>query len=150
MIDAEQRTTRSQGDGDPQQLAKAHEDFRARLQSAWPSAEAERSVTDAFAVYTAILQQPWTSPEYAARTASAYRDYKAQVHEAFAGAAGEQVVDAYRIYLRKVKAFWAALNPASLEPQDLGAIAQGMSWVAGVAVEVAAARSSAAESRSQT
>lgn len=134
--------------GPQQQIWLAHEEFQKRLHDVWPVAEAEQAVTNAYAAYAALLLEPWQSFELNKRLAEAYELYRKKVHEAFAGGKGGAVLNAYRDYVRHLKKVWAELDPESMSPEDLGAIAQGMSWVAGVAFEVSVANSSTTEPRS--
>jgi len=136
----ERGTVWGQTIGGPQQrFAPAHEEFRAELQRAWHSPEAERAVIDAFAAYTAIVQEPWRSEEYTRRATDAYAEGSKQIQIAFAEGGADLVMDAFRRYTQQLKLAWAELDPEALAPEDLGSIAQAMSWVAGVAFEVAAA-----------
>jgi len=132
----ERGTVWGQTIGGPQQrFAPAHEEFRAELQRAWPSPEAQRAVSDAFAAYSAIVQ----AEGYTQRAADAHAEGSKQIQIAFAEGGADLVMDAFRRYTQQLKLAWAELDPEALAPEDLGSIAQAMSWVAGVAFEVAAA-----------
>jgi hypothetical protein len=136
------------GQGGPQQqFLPAHEAFRASLQGAWVSQEAEQAVNIAFAAYAAIAQEPWQSADLSKRLAEAYALCRKSVHEAFAVQGADRVLESYRQYVRDLKSVWADLDPESLAPEDLGSIAQGMSWVASVTLEVSAARFPSGEPR---
>ncbi len=149
MFENDQMGTWGQPAGGPQQqFMPAHEEFRGLLRQAWPSPDAEQAVTKAFEAYSAILQEPWQSAELNQRLAEAYAQCRKCIHEAFADGSADKVIDAYRQYVRQVKSMWAELDPESIGPEDLGVIAQGMSWVASVAFEVSAARVPSAEARS--
>jgi hypothetical protein len=128
-------------DGPQQRFLPAHEEFRVLLQRAWSSPGAEQAITNAFAAYAAILQEPWESADLSGRVAKAHAFYRERVHEAFAGGGADRILAAYRQYVRHLKRVWTDLDPESLAPEDLGAIAHGMSWVANVAFEASAARS---------
>jgi hypothetical protein len=134
--------------GPQQQFVRAHEEFQRRLERAWPSREAQQAVTDAFAEYSAILQKPWQSVEMNKSLAEAYALCRKRIQEAFAGDNAGAVTDAYQNYLRHLKSIWAELDPESFGPEELGAIAQGMSWVANVAFEVSAVHPPKTEPRS--
>jgi hypothetical protein len=134
--------------GPQQQFVRAHEEFQRRLGEAWPSPEAEQAVTDAFAEYSAILQKPWQSVELNKSLTEAYEVCRKRIHEAFAGGNAGAVIEAYRDYVRHLKGVWAELDPESFAPEELGAIAQGMSWVAGVTFEVSAAHPPTTQARS--
>jgi hypothetical protein len=136
------------GAGPQQQFAPAVEEFQVLLRQAWPSQDADQAVNNAYAAYAAILQEPWQSADLNYRLAEAYALFQKRVHEVFAGDRADQVIDAYRRYVRHLKSEWANLDPESLGPEDLAAFAQGMSWVAGVAIEVSAARLPLVEPRS--
>ncbi|HXD30199.1 MAG TPA: hypothetical protein VN643_03730 [Pyrinomonadaceae bacterium] len=136
------------GGGQQQQFATAGEEFQALLREAWPSPEAELAVTNAYAAYAAILQEPWQSSYLNERSAAAYEQYRTLVHEVFTGRHADQVIDAYRQYARHLKNAWANLDPEFLGPEDLVAIARGMTWIAGVTFEVSAGRLGVADSRS--
>lgn len=136
------------GDGPPQQFATAQEEFQALLREAWPSPEAELAVMNAYAAYAAVLQEPWQSSYLNERLAAMYEQYRTLIHEVFTGRNADPVIDAYRQYARNLKNAWANLDPESLGPEDLVAMAQGMSWVAGVAIEVSAGRLGLADPRS--
>lgn len=125
--------------GPQQRFAPAQEEFGAELQRAWPSPEAQRAVSDAFAAYAAIVQEPWRADEFSRRAADAYADGTKQLQIAFAEGGADLVVDAFRRYTQQLKLAWAELDPETLTPEDVGVIAQAMSWVAWVALEVAAA-----------
>jgi hypothetical protein len=149
MLTDDRGSTWVQPGGGPQQpFASPLEEFQLRLREAWPSQDAEQAVSNAYAAYAAILQEPWQSTELNKRLAEAYELCQKRVREAFAGGNADQVIDAYRRYVRHLKNMWGDLDPESLGPEDLSAIAQGMSWVAGVALEVSAARPPLAEPRS--
>ena len=66
---------------------------------------------------------------------------------ALADGGADKIVDAYRQYLRHLKNVWEQIDPETLRPEELGAIAQGINWVAGVVFEVSAARGSSEEIR---
>jgi len=131
-----------------QQFAPIHEEFQVLLREAWPSKDAEQAVSDAYAAYAAILQEPWQSTDLSKRLAEAYELCQKRVQEAFSDSNADQITDAYRRYVRHLKNVWADLDPESLGPEDLSAIAQGISWVAGVALEISAARRPLTEPRS--
>jgi hypothetical protein len=135
--------------GAQQHFAAPHEEFHARLQRAWPSPEAERAVTDAYATYQSTLQEPWQSAELARRATDAYAECSRRVKDAFAAGAGDQVADAFRLYVHHLKKAWLATEPDAVTPQELGAVAQAMAWVAGVVIEIDAARSGSAAPRSE-
>jgi hypothetical protein len=116
-----------------QRFNPAHEAFHADLQRAWPSPESTQAMTDAFAAYSAILQEPWVSPELQRRAADAYAVYIGRVHQAFANGRADHVIAAYRRYVQHIQRVWAEMDPDALTPADLGTIAQGMAWVAGIA-----------------
>jgi hypothetical protein len=142
MFDNQQGGTWGQASAGPQhQFLPAHEEFRGRLQVAWPSPAAEQAVTEAFAAYVAIMQEPWQSADLSKRLAEAHAEYTKRVREAFASGGDALVLDAYRDYVRHLKNVWMALDPDALAPEDLVAIGQGMTWVAGVALGVSAGRS---------
>lgn len=134
--------------GPQQQFVRAHEEFQQRLGEAWPSQEAEQAVTEAFAEYSAILQKPWQSIELNKSVAEAYELCRKRIQEAFAGGNADAVIGAYRGYVRHLKSIWADLDPDSFGPEELGAIAQGMSWVASIAFEVSAAHPPTTQPRS--
>lgn len=134
-------TWRQASSGALQQFLPAHDEFRARLQVAWPSSAAEQAVIQAFAAYVAVMQEPWQSAELSTRLGEAHAEYRERVRQAFAEGGGTRILDAYREYVRHLKNVWTALDPDAVAPEDLVAIAQGMTWVAGVAVEVSAGRS---------
>ena len=131
-----------------QQYVRAHEEFQRGLGKAWPSQEAEQAVTEAFAEYSAILQKPWQSIELNVSLAAAYEVCRKRIHEAFDDPNTVAVSQAYRDYMRHLKSIWADLDPESITPEELGAIAQGMSWVASVAFEVSAAHPPTTQPRS--
>jgi hypothetical protein len=145
MSDRESATAWTEGAGAQQQFIGPYEEFRARLQRAWPSPEAEGAVTGAYAAYQSTLQEPWQSPELARRATLAYAECRRHVRNAFAGAAGDQIQDAFRRYAADLKAAWMTVDPATLTPQELAVVAQAMVWVAGVAGEIDSARSGSAE-----
>jgi hypothetical protein len=131
-----------------QQFVRAHEEFQRRLQAAWPSQEAEQAVSNAFAEYSAILEKPWQSIELKKSLAEAYQACRKRIHEAFADGNATAVIEAYRDYVRNLKNIWAELDPESFAPEELGAIAQGIAWVANVAFEVSAAHPPTTQPRS--
>lgn len=135
--------------GPQQQFLRAHEEFQRSLGEAWRSQAAEQAVTDAFAEYSAILQKHWQSIELNKNALEAYELCRRRIHEAFAGSNANAVIEAYRGYVRHLKSIWAEVDPESFGPEELGAIAQGMSWVASIVFEVSAARSPTSQPRSQ-
>jgi hypothetical protein len=132
-----------------QRFNPAHEAFLADLQRAWPSPQSTQAISDAFAAYAAIVQEPWASPELQRRAADAYAVYIGRMREAFASGRADQVIAAYRRYVEHIKRLWADVDPDALTPADLGAIAQGMAWVAGIAFGVAPNAVPPADPRSQ-
>jgi len=145
MTDEKREPAPAANAGAEQRLTAAHDLFWTRLRNAWPSAQAERAVNDAYAAYTAVLQEPWASPELGRRAAEALREYGRRLHDAFAGGGSREVRDAYRSYLRDLQRVWRELDCDALTPQELYGMAQGISTVAGVAMRVFAAAPGATE-----
>ncbi len=144
MVDNGERGVWGQDPGGPPLFGPAHEEFQARLRSAWPSATFEGAVNDAFAAYAAIVREPWESADLRQRASDAYAECNKRVREAFANGGAERVLDAYRQYVQQLKRVWASLDPEALPPTDLASLAQGMSWVASAAIEVTASAASTA------
>jgi hypothetical protein len=72
MLENDHGSAGAQSGGGPQeQFARARDEFHVRLREAWPSQDAEQAVTKAYAVYEAILQEPWQSIELNKRLAEA-------------------------------------------------------------------------------
>jgi hypothetical protein len=149
MFDSYQRDSWGPSPGGSQPFGPAHEEFQAHLQQAWPSPDVAQAVAEAFAAYSSIVQEPWGSPELQRRAAEAYAVYAGRIQQAFAHGRADHVTGAYRRYVQHLKRVWAAVDPDSLSPADLGAIAQGMSWVAGVAHGVAPGANPIDDPRSQ-
>ncbi len=112
--------------GPRQRFAPAQEEFGAELQRAFPSAEAQRAVSDAFATYAAIVQEPWRADEFSRRAADAYTEGTKQLQIAFAEGGAGLVIDAFRRYTQQLKVAWAEVDPETLTPEDLGVVAQAM------------------------
>jgi hypothetical protein len=123
-----------------QQFAAAQDQFLTRLRGALPSADAERAINEAFGMYLAVMQEPWASPEFSARAAGAYENYRRLTHTALAGDGGNEIIEAYRSYLQDLKRLWAEVESEALSPQDVTTIAQGMTWVAGIVLQASASR----------
>jgi hypothetical protein len=121
----------------PEEFAFATMSFVTLLHAAWPSAEAEQAVAAAYAAYASAAQESGQSPEAAQRASDCYAEYTKSVREAFADYESRQcVLDAYQGYVEELKRAWARVRPAELAPEQLAAIAQSASWVAGVAATV--------------
>jgi hypothetical protein len=149
MFDVDSHGTGKPGEAQ-QRFAPIHEAFWTQLRTAWPSADVERAIGEAVTAYLATLQEPWASPEMGRRAADAYAECARRMRDAGAGGVAERVREMYRRYLQDLKDTWTQVDPGTLAPQDLGALAQGMSWVAGVVFELDAARSAPAAPGSQS
>jgi hypothetical protein len=141
--DDKRKTPLAANGGVEPQLAAAHDLFWTRLRDTWPSAQAERAVNDAYAAYTGILQEPWASPELGRRAANALGEYNTRLHDAFAGGRSRELSEAYRSYVRDLQRVWIEVDCDALTPQQLFAMAQGMSAVAGLVLQVLADEPSA-------
>ena len=129
--------------GAQQQFIGPYEEFCTRLQRAWPSPEAERAVTGICRVSVDSARAVAVPELHGA--AAAYAECRRHVRVAFAGAAGDQMQEAFRRYAADLKAAWMTCEPATLTPQELAVVAQAMVWVAGVAGEIDTARSGSTE-----
>ena len=121
-------------------LAAAVTDFRNTLEAAWPSTEAQSQVVEAFGKYASILSEAWQSQETSQRASESYAAYSQSVKEAFQDrAARQRVLDAYRSFVDDLKRAWQDVDPSTLSPGHLASVAEGISWVAGVAGEISRA-----------
>lgn len=111
--------------------------FRTALQAAWPSANAEQAVAEAYGRYLGSLQQLWETPDLGRRAADSYADFAKLFQQAFVDeSARNKVRVAFEHYLEDLKRAFAALDPKTVTPYDLSAIAQSVVWVSAVAVEL--------------
>lgn len=124
-------------DGPQLGFARAFARFRGVLESAWTSPEDGAAVAETFARCAEAMQEPLQAPEAAERIAQSFATY----HEALRAAtltpeARRLVREALHEYVADLIKAWAAVPPDNLAAADLVAIAQSMSWIANVAVDI--------------
>lgn len=141
MSDGDDTTSERDAAGDDHgDLTSAVTDFRNALEAAWPSADAQAKVIEAYEQYTAILSEAWRSPEVSRRASETYAAYAQSVREAFQEPdARKRMLDAYRSFVDDLKRAWQGVDPSTMTPGHLASMAEGMSWVAGVAGEISRA-----------
>ena len=139
MADTQEKGSRAasaKGGNGKNAFQEAHRAYLAALQNA--NLQAQRPFIDAYAGYLQAVGG--TSPNEPLNAVYAYHEYVRSVLEAAQGGETSKLFeDAYRDYVRALKAAWGSVDADSLDPASLSAIVETMR--AGVAV---AAQSSVA------
>jgi hypothetical protein len=109
-------------------------DYFRTFQEAEVPQETRDGVAEAYAGYVAVLQEPWTVPDLQERALDAFRRYAESMDAAMtADGLAARATGSYRRYVEAVRDGWTAVDPGSLSPESLAAIAQSMLTVASTA-----------------